>query len=86
MLRQNLFTLRSVISQYTLDKQKAPQSLDDLVSGGLFEADSHRSHDRQQPTGRSSRKMTLMSVDQQEPGINDVHSASDADRQRRHRV
>src|SRR2546428_11265298 len=33
-LRQNLFTLRSLISQYTLDKQKAPQSLDDLVQAG----------------------------------------------------
>ena len=33
---QNLFTLRSVISQYTLDKQKAPQSLDDLVTAGYL--------------------------------------------------
>jgi general secretion pathway protein G len=31
VLRQNLFTLRQVISQYTLDKQRAPLSLDDLV-------------------------------------------------------
>src|SRR5258708_23887875 len=31
VLRSNLSTLCSVISQYTLDKQKAPQSLDDLV-------------------------------------------------------
>src|ERR1700724_4373758 len=33
VLRQDLFELRSLISQYTLDKQKAPQSLDDLVQG-----------------------------------------------------
>ena len=31
VLHQNLFTLRQVISQYTMDKQKPPQSLDDLV-------------------------------------------------------
>src|SRR6266849_3779320 len=31
VLKQDLFQLRSLISQYTLDKQKAPQSLDDLV-------------------------------------------------------
>ncbi len=37
VLRQNLFTLRSVISQYTLDKQKAPQS--------LSQATSYRPHD-----------------------------------------
>ena len=36
VLKQNLFTMRSVISQYTLDKQKAPQSLDDLVSAGYL--------------------------------------------------
>src|ERR1700756_2527349 len=36
VLRQNLFTLRDLISQYTLDKQKAPQSLDDLVQAGYL--------------------------------------------------
>src|SRR5713101_106608 len=36
VLRQNLFTLRSLISQYTLDKQKAPQGLDDLIQGGYL--------------------------------------------------
>jgi len=36
VLLQNLFTLRSLISQYTLDKQKAPQSLEDLVQGGYI--------------------------------------------------
>ena len=36
VLLQNLFTLRSLISQYTLDKQKAPQALEDLVSAGYL--------------------------------------------------
>ena len=36
VLCQNLFTLRSVISQYTLDKEKAPQSLDDLIQAGYM--------------------------------------------------
>src|ERR1700727_1274220 len=36
VLRSNLSTLRSVISQYTLDKQKAPQSLDDIVQAGYL--------------------------------------------------
>src|SRR5437667_12523093 len=30
VLRENLFTLRKVISEYEVDKQKHPQSLDDL--------------------------------------------------------
>src|SRR5215467_5624093 len=36
VLKQNLFTLRSLISQYTLDKQKAPQALEDLVGAGYI--------------------------------------------------
>jgi general secretion pathway protein G len=75
VLRSNLSTLRMVISQYTLDKQKAPQGLDDLVQGGYL---------RQLPTDPMTRQTNwevtqedvLMAVDQQEPGITDVHSAS----------
>lgn len=81
VLKQNLFTLRSVISQYTLDKQKAPQALDDLVSAGYL---------KQIPidpiTGKSDtwvpdeEQDTIMSLDQQqdEGGIIDVHSGSSA--------
>ena len=36
VLAQNLFTLRTVIDNYTFDKQKAPQSLQDLVSDGYL--------------------------------------------------
>src|SRR5690349_21459612 len=36
VLKQDLFQLRSLISQYTLDKQKAPQSLDDLITAGYL--------------------------------------------------
>ena len=75
VLRSNLSTLRSVISQYTLDKQKAPQSLDDLVQAGYL---------RQLPVDPMTRQANwepkeedvMMAVDQQEPGIVDVHSAS----------
>src|SRR5258708_4999493 len=75
VLRSNLSTLRSVISQYTLDKQKAPQSLDDLVQEHYL---------RQIPVDPMPKETnwevvqedTLMSVDQQEPGIYDVHSPS----------
>ncbi|MBI4442985.1 MAG: prepilin-type N-terminal cleavage/methylation domain-containing protein [Acidobacteria bacterium] len=36
VLRDDLFTLRSLIDQYTLDKQEAPQSLEDLVANGYI--------------------------------------------------
>jgi general secretion pathway protein G len=78
VLKQNLFTMRSVISQYTLDKQKAPQSLEDLVSAGYL---------KQLPndpmTGTNStwapdqEEGTIMSLDEQDTGgIIDVHSGS----------
>lgn len=77
VLRQDLFTLRSVISQYTLDKQKAPQGLDDIVQAGYLRQippDPMTS----QPNWEVVQEDVLLAVDQQEPGISDVHSASNA--------
>jgi general secretion pathway protein G len=79
VLKLNLFALRSVISQYTLDKQKAPQSLEDLVTAGYF-----KQIPNDPMTGRSDtwtveeETDTIMTVNQQEPGIYDVHSGSTA--------
>ncbi len=36
VLMSNLFTIRSVIDQYTYDKEAPPQSLDDLVADGYL--------------------------------------------------
>src|SRR5271169_2628679 len=36
VLKNNLFTLRTVIDEYTYDKQKAPQTLQDLVTSGYL--------------------------------------------------
>src|SRR6266581_2626705 len=38
LLKNNLFTLRTVIDEYTFDKQKAPQTLQDLVNEGYLRA------------------------------------------------
>ena len=35
-LRANLLALRDVIDQYTADKKRAPQTLQDLVDAGYF--------------------------------------------------
>ena len=77
VLRSNLATLRSVISQYTLDKQKAPQSLDDLVTAGYLRQIPMDPMTRQ-PNWEVVQEDVMMAVDQQEPGITDVHSASTA--------
>jgi general secretion pathway protein G len=77
VLRNDLFELRSLISQYTLDKQKAPQSLDDLVSGGYIKVVP-----KDPMTGEANWEVVqediLLTVDQQDPGISDVKSASSA--------
>jgi general secretion pathway protein G len=79
VLKQNLFQLRSLISQYTLDKQKAPQSLEDLVSGGYIK---QLPNDPMTGTNSSwtveQEEDTISSPDQQESGISDVHSGSTA--------
>ncbi len=79
VLRENLFTLRSVISQYTLDKQKAPQSLDDLVQAHYIKIIPIDPMTSKSDTWAVDQEdATLMSPDQQEGGINDVHSGSTA--------
>jgi general secretion pathway protein G len=78
VLRQDLFTLRSLISQYTLDKQKAPQSLDDLVQGGYIKVIPADPMTNEANWEVVQEDDTIMSVDQQDPGISDVHSASNA--------
>jgi general secretion pathway protein G len=77
VLRNDLFELRKLISQYTLDKQKAPQSLDDLVSAGYLKQipkDPMTNEANWEP----KQEDVLLTVDQQDPGIDDVHSASSA--------
>lgn len=77
VLKQDLFEMRSLISQYTLDKEKAPQSLDDLVSAGYI-----KQIPKDPFTGAADWNVdqdeTLLSVDETDPGISDVHSSSNA--------
>jgi general secretion pathway protein G len=75
VLRSNLSTLRSVISQYTLDKQKAPQSLDELVTAGYLRQIPVDPMTRE-PNWEVVQEDMMLAVDQQDPGITDVHSAS----------
>ena len=76
VLLQNLFTLRSLISQYTLDKQKAPQSLEDLVQGGYIKQIPIDPFTGKNDTWTVDQEDYTLSVDQQETGISDVHSGS----------
>jgi len=76
VLHNNLFTLRTVIDNYSYDKAKAPQTLQDLVTEGYL-----RVIPIDPMTNSTEWKVDMedatQSVDQSEPGIWDVHSTSD---------
>jgi general secretion pathway protein G len=77
VLHNNLVTLRTVIDEYTYDKQKAPQSLTDLVQEGYLR-EVPRDPMTDSNTGwRVVMEDAVQSVDQTQPGIFDVHSGSD---------
>ncbi len=77
VLRNNLFTMRTVIDEYTYDKQKAPQTLDDLVSEGYLREIPVDPMTGTNDTWKTIMEDALTSVNQTEPGIYDVRSGSD---------
>jgi len=77
VLRNDLFELNKLISQYTLDKQKAPQSLDDLKQAGYIK-DIPKDPMTGEANWEVEQEDVLSSIDQQDPGIVGVHSASSA--------
>jgi general secretion pathway protein G len=78
VLRDDLFTLRSVIDQYTMDKAKAPQSLQDLVEAGYLKVIPKDPITNSSDTWVTETEDVMLSVDQTQPGITDVHSGSSA--------
>ena len=77
LLKNNLFTLRTVIDEYTYDKQKAPQTLDDLVNDGYLRAVPLDPITNSSQSWRLVMEDAVTSVDQTMPGIYDVRSGSD---------
>ena len=75
-LREDLYTMRTAINSYTIDKEKAPQDLDDLVQSGYLKSlpiDPMTSRSDTWITGESD---TLTDINETEGGIDDVHSGS----------
>lgn len=77
VLKNNLFTMRTVIDEYTYDKQKAPQDLRDLVDAGYLRTIPVDPMTGRPDTWRTVMEDSLASVNQTEPGIYDVKSGSD---------
>jgi general secretion pathway protein G len=78
VLKEDLHTMREAIDSYTVDKQKAPQSLDDLVQSGYLKTMPKDPITDRTDSWIPAQDDSLMSIDQTEPGINDVHSGSQA--------
>jgi general secretion pathway protein G len=76
VLHDDLFNLRNTIQQYTLDKQRAPQSLQDLVTANYIKQIPKDPITGSTETWTVEEEDTLLSVDQSQPGIIDVHSGS----------
>jgi len=74
-MKQDLWVMRQAIDNYTLDKQAAPQSLEDLVQAGYL---------RKVPTDPMTGSADwvpqfdtlVLSPDQSSTGMIDVHSSS----------
>ena len=78
VLKDNLREMRRVIDQYTADKKKAPQSLQDLVDGGYFRQLPTDPVTNSNSTWEAVTDTAVSSPDQTESGIIDVHSGSSA--------
>lgn len=78
VLREDLHVMRQAIDSYTVDREKAPQSLDDLVQAGYLKSipiDPMTSRNDTWITGTSD---TLTDINETQGGIDDVHSGSQA--------
>jgi general secretion pathway protein G len=77
VLKEDLHVMRGAIDAYTADKEKAPQSLDDLVQGGYLKKLPIDPMTHSDSTWVTATDDTLQDIDQSEPGVNDVHSGSE---------
>jgi len=75
--RHNLHTLNKLIDQYSLDKKKAPQSLDDLVQAGYLKRIPNDITGKPD-TWKADPEDPQNCMNPNECGIGGVHSGSDA--------
>jgi general secretion pathway protein G len=76
VLKEDLHVIRQQIDAYTNDKEKAPQSLDDLVSAGYMKSIPDDPMTHSNTTWVTATDDSVQSLDQTDSGIVDVHSGS----------
>jgi len=78
VLRDDLFTMRKMIDEFTIDKQRPPSSLDELVDAGYLRGGLPVDPFTQSnQTWKTDTEDVPMSMDQAAAGIVNVHSGSD---------
>ena len=76
VLKEDLYTMRSAIDQYTMDKNKAPQDLNELVTAGYMGKIPQDPMTYSVETWQTIQEDFQLTENQQAIGITDVHSGS----------
>jgi general secretion pathway protein G len=76
VLKEDLHTMRTAIDQYTVDKEKAPQGLEDLVQAGYLKIIPIDPMTSRNDTWMTSESDTLTDINETQGGIDDVKSGS----------
>jgi general secretion pathway protein G len=76
VLKEDLYNMRQAIDQYTQDKAKAPQELNDIVTAGYLHSIPKDPFTHSADTWQTVQEDVLTSLDQTAPGISDVKSGS----------
>lgn len=77
VLREDLHTIRTAIDSYTVDKEKAPQSLDDLVQAGYLKSLPVDPMTSRSDTWMTTQSDTMTDINETQGGMDDVHSGSE---------
>ncbi len=77
VLKEDLHTMRTAIDNYTVDKEKAPQGLDDLVQAGYLKTLPIDPMTNRSDTWMTSESDTMTDINETQGGLDDVHSGSE---------
>jgi general secretion pathway protein G len=76
-LREDLHTMRNAIDSYTVDKEKAPEGLDDLVQAGYLKSIPVDPITNRSDSWMTSQSDTMTDINETQGGLDDVHSGSE---------
>lgn len=77
VLHQDLFAMRNAIDAFTVDKERAPQSLEEMVEAGYLKQVPTDPFTNSRETWQVIQEDVMQSIDQNQPGITDVKSGAE---------